>query len=82
MSLEDESTDLKLHTHLCSERYKGMQDQMHNIDQRIDKIEHKIDTLHNTIVEQGKAMRNTLIFAMLTITGSLISIIGVLLNGS
>ena len=33
-ALKDETTDLKLHAHLCAERYQGIQEHFDNLERR------------------------------------------------
>jgi len=77
--LEDESTDLKLHTHLCAERYRGIQDQFENLEGRLDKIEIKVEAIHDAIRDGNTSMTKVLIGAAGTVVAGLLSTIVVLL---
>lgn len=77
--LQDESTDLKLHTHLCAERYRGIQDQFENLEGRLDKIENKFEAIHDAIRDGNASMTKVLIGAAGTVVAGLLSTIVVLL---
>lgn len=78
MTVEDESTDLKLHAHLCAERYKGIGDQFQRFEQRMDSLENKMDTLHKDFVEANKSMRSTIITTFGSVLVALIGLISLL----
>jgi tetrahydromethanopterin S-methyltransferase subunit G len=69
-SLEKES--LEAHVDLCALRYKGL-------DERLTKIEEKVDEIHEDIQEGNKSMTKVLIGAAGTIVAGLLSTIIVLL---
>jgi len=75
MHLEDESTDLKLHAHLCSERYQGIQEQFESLEKRIENVDRKVDQVFDTLTEGNKSMRNTIITSAVTIVVCLIGVI-------
>jgi uncharacterized protein (DUF342 family) len=77
--LADESTDLKLHTHLCAERYKGIQEQFVHLESRIKKVEDKIDELKQDYNDGNRSLKNTLITTGGSILVALIGVIGVVL---
>lgn len=68
--LEKES--LEAHVDLCALRYKGL-------DERLTKIEKKVDDIHDDIIEGNKSMTKVLIGAAGTIVAGLLSTIIILL---
>ena len=68
--LEKES--LEAHVDLCALRYK-------NLDERLTKIESKVDDIHEDITNGNKSMTKVLIGATGTIIAGLLSTIVVLL---
>lgn len=78
--LQDESTDLKLHAHLCSERYKGIQEQFEQLEKRMDNVEKKIDEVHRDINDGNKSMKTTIIGGAVSIVVALIGVIAVILQ--
>ena len=68
--LEKES--LEAHVDLCALRYK-------NLDERLTKIESKVDDIHEDITNGNKSMVKVLIGATGTIIAGLLSTIVVLL---
>lgn len=77
--LADESTDLRLHAHLCSERYKGIQEQFEQLENRMDKVETKIDSLREDYNDGNKSLKTTLITTGGSILVAIIGVIGILL---
>ena len=77
--LQDESTDLKLHTHLCAERYKGIQDQFEALETRLDRVESKVEQIHIDIVKGQASMTKVLIGTAGTVIAGLLSTLVVLL---
>lgn len=80
MTLQDESEDLKLHTHLCAERYKGIQDQFEQLEGRLDKVENKINEIHTDIKSGNASMIKVLIGTAGTVVAGLLSTIMVLVT--
>ncbi len=68
--LERES--LEAHVDLCEQRYQ-------NLESRLNKIELKVEDIHNDIQEGNKSMMKVLIGATGTIVAGLLSTIVVLL---
>lgn len=77
--LHDESEDLKLHTHLCAERYKGIQEQFEVLEQRLDRVEKKVDDIHEDIRNGNASMTRVLIGTAGTVIAALISTLAVIL---
>lgn len=77
--LADESVDLKLHTHLCAERYRGIQEQYERLEQRVESVEEKIDELKKDYNDGNKSLKTTLITTGGSILVAIISVIGILL---
>lgn len=77
--LADESTDLRLHAHLCSERYKGIQEQYERLEQRVESVEGKIDELKKEYNDGNKSLKTTLITTGGSILVAVIGVIGILL---
>ena len=67
-----EKTSLEAHVDLCALRYA-------NLDDRLDKVEAKIDIVHKDITEGQKSMTKVLIGTAGTIVAGLLSTIVVLL---
>lgn len=78
--LADESTDLKLHTHLCAERYKGIQEQFEQLENRMDKVENKLDSIRGVFEDGNKSLKTTMITTGGTIIVALITLLGVILT--
>lgn len=70
-SLEKES--LEAHVDLCALRYKGL-------DERLNRVESKIDEVHEDIQKGNASMTKVLIGAAGTIVAGLLSTIVVLLT--
>jgi len=68
--LEKES--LEAHVDLCALRYKGL-------DERLTKIEEKVDDIHDDILDGNKSMTKVLIGSAGTIVAGLLSTIIILL---
>jgi uncharacterized protein Yka (UPF0111/DUF47 family) len=77
--LHDESEDLKLHTHLCAERYKGIQEQFEVLEQRLDRVEKKVDNIHEDIRNGNASMTKVLVGTAGTVIAGLLSTIVVIL---
>lgn len=77
--LADESTDLKLHAHLCSERYQGIQETFERLENRMDKLETKVDTIIKDFSIGQKNLKTTMITTSGSIIVAIIGLIGVLL---
>lgn len=77
--LHDESTDLKLHTHLCAERYRGIQEQFEALEQRLDRVEKKVEQIRDEIRTGNASMIKVLVGSAGTIIASLLSTIVVIL---
>lgn len=77
--LHDESTDLKLHTHLCAERYRGIQEQFEALEQRLDRVEKKVEQIRDEIRTGNQSMMKVLVGTAGTIIASLLSTIVVIL---
>jgi hypothetical protein len=69
---ELEKTSLEAHVDLCAIRYK-------NLDDRMTKIEKKVELIHEDITEGQKSMTKVLIGSAGTIVAGLLSTIVVLL---
>jgi len=69
---ELEKESLEAHVDLCALRYK-------NLDERLTKIESKVDDIHEDITNGNKSMTKVLIGATGTIIAGLLSTIVVLL---
>jgi tetrahydromethanopterin S-methyltransferase subunit G len=69
---ELEKQSLEAHVDLCALRYK-------NLDDRMNKIEKKVEEIHEDITEGQKSMTKVLIGAAGTIVAGLLSTIVVLL---
>ena len=67
-----EKQSLEAHVDLCALRYA-------NLDDRLDKVEAKIDIVHKDIQEGNKSMTKVVIGAAGTIVAGLLSTIVVLL---
>lgn len=78
--LHDESEDLKLHTHLCAERYKGIQEQFEVLEHRLDRVERKVDEIHEDIRNGNASMTKVLIGTAGTIIAALLSTLAVILT--
>lgn len=77
--LADESVDLKLHTHLCAERYKGIQDQFERFENRMDSFDGKLDDLHRDYNDGNKSLKTTMITTGGSIIVAIIGLIGLIL---
>lgn len=77
--LADETTDLKLHTHLCAERYKGIQETFEQLETRIEKVEGKIDDLKQDYHNGNRSLKTTFITTGGSILVAIIGVIGILL---
>ena len=69
-SLEKQS--LEAHVDLCAIRYK-------NLDERLDKVEEKIDIIHKDITDGQKSMTKVLIGTAGTVIAGLLSTVVVLI---
>ena len=67
-----EKQRLEAHVDLCAIRYQ-------NLDNRMDKIEKKVEAIHEDITEGNKSMTKVLIGSAGTIVAGLLSTIVVLL---
>ncbi len=74
-----EDEDLKLHSHLCAERYEGIQKNYQRLESRIDKIEQKIDGIFTEIKANKTDLTKVLIGATTTILAGLLGLITTIL---
>ena len=73
--LDHESQDLELHTKVCAERYK-------ELDNRLDKVESKLDEVSNRVETVKKDLKisliqavSAIIVALLGATGTIVAVI-------
>jgi len=79
-ALKDETTDLKLHAHLCAERYQGIQDHFDNLERRMDRVEGKVDLLKDEINNGNKTMKSTVIGAAVSIVVAMIGMVAAVIT--
>lgn len=75
---EIEKTNLEAHAELCAERYINLQDQLENLDHRMDAIEASIGELKNLVSDIRDQRNKQLIGWGMTVIGSLISAVAFL----
>lgn len=76
---KSEADDLNLHVALCAERYEGIQAEFGRLTARMDKIEIKVDNIHNDIISGQKSLKSVLITTAGTVVAGLISLVMVIL---
>lgn len=81
-TIEDETTNLKIHASICAERYKGIEETFQRVDKRMDSLEHKIDDVRRDVQDGNKATRNTLIGGIASIVVALIGVIAAIYAGA
>ena len=69
---ELEKTNLEAHVDLCAIRYEALEG-------RLDKVETKIDNIHNDMINGQKSITKVLIGTAGTVVASLLSIVIVIL---
>ena len=69
---ELEKTNLEAHVDLCAIRYEALEG-------RLDKVETKIDNIHNDMISGQKSITKVLIGTAGTVVASLLSIVIVIL---
>ena len=69
---ELEKTNLEAHVDLCAIRYEALEG-------RLDKVETKIDNIHNDMLQGQKSITKVLIGTAGTVVASLLSIVIVIL---
>jgi hypothetical protein len=69
---ELEKTNLEAHVDLCAIRYESL-------ESRLTKVEEKIDTIHDDMIEGQKSITKVLIGTAGTVVASLLSIVIVIL---
>jgi len=74
-TIEDETTNLKIHASICAERYKGIEETFERVHSRMDSLETKVDTIHRDVTEGNRSMRNIVIGSTVTIVLSIIGLI-------
>jgi hypothetical protein len=62
--IEGEENDLALHTKICAERYKDLDNRLDTLEKKVDKIDAKIDTNKSDIVKALIATAGTVIAAV------------------
>lgn len=72
MATELEKTNLEAHVDLCAIRYDAL-------DNRLSKVETKIDNIHDDMIEGQKSITKVLIGTAGTVVASLLSIVIVIL---
>ena len=72
MATELEKTNLEAHVDLCALRYEALEN-------RLTKIEDKVENIHTDIVEGQKSMTKVLIGTAGTVVASILSIVIVIL---
>jgi hypothetical protein len=65
---ELEKTSLEAHVDLCAMRYA-------QVDQRLIRLEHKMDAVQKDITEGGKSLKITIIGAAATIASGILGVI-------
>jgi hypothetical protein len=71
--LSKEREDLATHVDICAERYKGL-------DERLDKVEKKIDDIYAMVKNSKSELTKTLIATGGTIVVALIGCAGMIIN--
>jgi predicted GTPase len=71
--IEGEENDLALHTKICAERYK-------DLDNRLTSLESKVDKLVDLVASIKSDMTRTMIATGGTIVVSIIGLVGVILT--
>jgi len=77
--IRTEFNDLNLHATLCAERYKGIQDTFERLENRMEKVETKVDSIHTDFTEGQKSMKTTIITTFGSVLVALIGLLGVIL---
>lgn len=72
---KSEADDLNLHVALCAERYEGIQEEFGRLTARMDKIETKVDNIHNDIINGQKSLKSVLIGTAGTVVAGLLSVV-------
>jgi uncharacterized protein YlxW (UPF0749 family) len=71
--IDGEENDLALHTKICAERYK-------DLDQRLEKVENKLDDVSNRVETVKKDLKITLIQAVAAIIVALLGATGTIVG--
>lgn len=72
-TLEQERTDLDLHVDLCAQRYHELDRRLTSVEEKIDNIVHRVDTI-------GVELKKSLLTAVGTIIVALIGSVGTILT--
>ena len=62
--IEGEENDLALHTKICAERYKDLDNRLISLEKKVDKIDAKIDTNKGDIIKALIATTGTVVAAV------------------
>lgn len=77
--VKTEAEDLNLHVRLCAERYRGIQDEFQRLDNRMEKLEGKVDDLQKEITGSHKSLKTVIISTFGSVLVALIGLLGVIL---
>lgn len=75
MTGRDESDDLNLHVKLCSERYQGIREDFNRLEERMDKIDKKVDMIQSEIINSQKSLKTVIISTTATVISGLIALV-------
>ena len=78
-STQLERESLEAHVDLCALRYETLERRFAQVDERMDRLEHKLDDLSDAIKDGNQSTIKVLIGAAATIVAGLLSTIVVLL---
>jgi len=59
LPLEEEATNLELHTKLCAQRYQQLINKLDFVDHRLDRLENHIVDIKDSIVSLGSKTSDT-----------------------
>jgi hypothetical protein len=76
-TLEQERTDLDLHVDLCAQRYHELDKRLLSVEEKIDAIVHRVDTIG---VEFKKSLLTAVGTIIVALIGSVGTILAVILN--
>jgi hypothetical protein len=76
-TLEQERTDLDLHVDLCAQRYAELDRRLISVEEKIDNIVHRVDSIG---VELKKSLLTAVGTIIVALVGSVGTIVGVIVT--
>jgi hypothetical protein len=74
-TLEQERTDLDLHVDLCAQRYAELDRRLTSVEEKIDNIVHRVDSIGVELKKSLLTAVGTIIVALIGSVGTIVGVI-------